>query len=94
MLVLAHRHAVEHRRARRAAAAAGGTDRRIPTAVSTLSGLAAVDAVSGELLRLTYYGGYTCRQAATLLGLPVATAQAQLRNVLPALARSDGSDDR
>ena len=94
VLIVAHRYAVERRRSLRAAAAGAGVARQHPTEVSRPSGLDTLDPVPGELLLLTYYSGYTCRQAATLLGLPVATAQAQLRTALRTLARSGGSDDR
>ena len=94
VLILAHRHAVEHRRSRRAAAAVAGVVRPGPAEVPAPSGLDALDTMPAELLQLTYYSGYTCRQAATLLGVPVATAQAQLRTALYAMARSGGSDNR
>ena len=86
-LVVAHRHAVEHRRSRRATATV-----EKPIEVPTPSGLDGLDAVPGELLTMTYYGGYTCRQAATLLGLSVTTAQAQLRAAVRTLAEPGGAE--
>jgi RNA polymerase sigma-70 factor (ECF subfamily) len=85
VLTAAHRHAVEHRRSLRPDAA---VDSAVRQQATELSGVDTLDAVSGELLLLTYYGGYTCRQAAALLGLSVTTAQDRLRTALRAMARA------
>jgi RNA polymerase sigma-70 factor, ECF subfamily len=91
LLGLAHRHAVEHLRARRAATAvpAGPAWELTPLPPSWRPArLERLDALSRELILLIYCRGYTTAQAASLLGLPAAAAGPRLRAALRALSQS------
>jgi RNA polymerase sigma-70 factor (ECF subfamily) len=80
LLADAHRHATDYLRSHRDDA----EDSR-PAAARRAS-LDRLDESSRELFVLMYYRGHTCRQAASLLGLPVATVQSQIRAALRRLA--------
>jgi RNA polymerase sigma-70 factor, ECF subfamily len=81
LLADAHRHAADYLRSHH------DDDAEDPRqTVAPRASLDRLDEPSRELFVLMYYRGHTCRQAANLLGLPVATAQSQIRAALRRLA--------
>lgn len=100
-LTIAHRRAVDHVRALRAAtqhearAVSHGYTPTVDTVIDTVlaraehqqlhAGLAALTARQREALEIIYYQGHTHTEAAALLGIPLGTVETRTRDTLRSL---------
>ena len=99
LLAIAHGRAIDHirtegrRRRREVNAGSNGHAEDVESAVIDLTtsdwvtgGLAKLPARERRLLELTYFGGYSYREAATITGLPEGTVKSRIRSGMERLA--------